>query len=92
MRVVFNHHVARLANGFGIDHDIARDAQANPAASPRAVQALQFWRWRAVAPGQGLGHGRFKKAIFDLATVGQRERLGEGGLGSHERLNNTFEC
>lgn len=85
MRVVFNHHVARLAKGFGIDHDIARDAQANPAVSPRTVQALQLRRWRAVAFGQGFGHGRFKKAIFDLATVGQRERLGEGGLGSHDR-------
>ena len=85
MRVVFNHHIARFAHGAGIDHDIARHAQANPAACPRAVQALQFWRWRAVAFGQGFGHGRFKKAIFDLATVGQIQRLGEGGLGSHDR-------
>ena len=83
MRVVFNHHVAGFAHGAGIDHDVARDAQADPTTCPRAVQAHQLWRWRAIASCQGLGHGRFKKTIFDSGSVRENQRLGEGGLGGH---------
>jgi hypothetical protein len=68
---VFDHHVAGFAQCAPVDHDVARDAQANAAVGPGPVQARKLRRGDAFGRAQRLGHCGLEQPVLDKRAVRQ---------------------
>ncbi len=79
--LVFDHHVAGLAQRHAVDHHVAGDHQAQTRAGPASVQPNQLRAHAAVWPGQRLAHGRLGQSVGQHGAIGERERAGQHGGG-----------